>query len=344
LNHLIESSVFPLELVFEHRNYIPSMFVFLPPAIGIIRLLEISASQRVLRTVVSALAAIVVISFSYSTFERNFAWKSEKSLWLDAVKKSPDQFRAHHNLGCAYEREGLLKEALAQFQEALASPVIHQKNEKIIGYNQLGKVYEKLREPDRAKDCYERAVQMDPRFSEPLKNLALLYGKEGNSEKADYYLMKAIVVAPEDPLINLNMGLYWLRKGSVDSAVDHLMIAMTEKALKPEALYRLGLVCKHRGWLGRAAMCFQEVIALNPKDLRPRLHLIEILAITGHKTLAKQKAAQVVRIIDQDERLHVQVLDLIANKGHSSDVALSGDILLPLLRSNEHDLFSNLKE
>ena len=33
LNHLIEASVFPLELVFEHRNYLPSMLFFVPLAI-----------------------------------------------------------------------------------------------------------------------------------------------------------------------------------------------------------------------------------------------------------------------------------------------------------------------
>jgi hypothetical protein len=53
--------------------------------------------------------------------------------------------------------------------------------------------------------------------------------------------------------------------------------------------------------------------------------------------LARQKAAEVVRITDQDERLRLQVLDLLINKGQASDVTLSADILLPLLRNSEHD-------
>jgi len=337
LNHLIESSVFALELVFEHRNYIPSMFFFLPPVIGISGLLEIFARKKAMRTLVSAFVALVVISFGHSTFVRNFAWKSEKSLWLDAVNKSPDQFRTHHNLGSAYERDGLLIDAIAQFEEALASPIIHQKNEKTIAYYQLGKVYNRLGNTGRAKASYERAVEMDAGFSPALRDLAVLYDREGNSEKADSYLIKAMEANPEDPLINLNMGFYWLRKGLVDSAIDHLMIAMEEKVLKPDALYCLAIVYKHKGWLGRAAVCFQEIIALNPKDLRPRLHLIEILAMRGHEALARQKAAEVVRITDQDERLRLQVLDLLINKGQASDVTLSADILLPLLRNSEHD-------
>jgi hypothetical protein len=40
LNHLIESSIIPLELVFEHRNYIPSMFLFVPLANGLWAILD----------------------------------------------------------------------------------------------------------------------------------------------------------------------------------------------------------------------------------------------------------------------------------------------------------------
>ena len=40
LNHLIESTIFGLELIFEHRNYLPSLFLFFPVSIGIKCLIE----------------------------------------------------------------------------------------------------------------------------------------------------------------------------------------------------------------------------------------------------------------------------------------------------------------
>ena len=40
-----------------------------------------------------------------STYLRNMAWASEKTLWEDALKKAPNSTRAHHNLAWAhYER------------------------------------------------------------------------------------------------------------------------------------------------------------------------------------------------------------------------------------------------
>ena len=40
INHLIESSIIGLELIFEHRNYLASMFLFFPVAAGLKNLLD----------------------------------------------------------------------------------------------------------------------------------------------------------------------------------------------------------------------------------------------------------------------------------------------------------------
>ncbi|MBW1692321.1 MAG: hypothetical protein JRJ70_16555, partial [Deltaproteobacteria bacterium] len=37
LNHIPESTILPLELIYEHRNYIPSMLFFVPIAIGLLK-------------------------------------------------------------------------------------------------------------------------------------------------------------------------------------------------------------------------------------------------------------------------------------------------------------------
>ncbi|GAG84650.1 unnamed protein product, partial [marine sediment metagenome] len=41
INHAIESSIIPLELIFEHRNYLPGMFLFWPVAVGLERLIGV---------------------------------------------------------------------------------------------------------------------------------------------------------------------------------------------------------------------------------------------------------------------------------------------------------------
>ena len=46
LNHLVEGTLIPLELIYEHRNYIPSMFFFVPIAFGMVRCLDYFAYSR----------------------------------------------------------------------------------------------------------------------------------------------------------------------------------------------------------------------------------------------------------------------------------------------------------
>jgi len=110
----IESSVFPLELVFEHRTYLPMVGVCLAlgPPLG--RLASARPSWAV------AAAALLVAALGAGTWLRNETWSSEVGLWRDAVAKSPRLARAHTNLGVALARAGRHAEAVESYRRALA--------------------------------------------------------------------------------------------------------------------------------------------------------------------------------------------------------------------------------
>ena len=38
----------------------------------------------------------------WATYQRNFTWKDDFTLWSDVAKKSPEKYRTHNNLGFAY--------------------------------------------------------------------------------------------------------------------------------------------------------------------------------------------------------------------------------------------------
>ncbi|RLC08135.1 MAG: hypothetical protein DRI24_23830, partial [Deltaproteobacteria bacterium] len=77
LNHLIESTVLPLELVFEHRNYLPSMFLFAPLTNLLSRALAHWHYTTVIRTALYVLTAGLVMAFGHATYLRNADWKTE---------------------------------------------------------------------------------------------------------------------------------------------------------------------------------------------------------------------------------------------------------------------------
>ena len=99
LNHIIESTVIPLELIFEHRNYLPSMFLFLPIAAGFKWLYDYcSANKQPLTGVLTGLLVLLIVCLGVGTYVRNLAWATEISLWRDAMKKAPQSARPLTNL------------------------------------------------------------------------------------------------------------------------------------------------------------------------------------------------------------------------------------------------------
>jgi hypothetical protein len=164
LNHIMESSVFPLELIYEHRNYVPSMLFFVPIAILLWRIFERFSSQKGMRFIILSAIALLVLLLAHSTFVRNFAWKNEETLWMDALEKAPDQFRAHNNLGVFYKKQGHFRKAVAHFKKALNSPPMHRTDENLVILYHLGNLYEEEGNPGKAVHYFQEILNQNPNF------------------------------------------------------------------------------------------------------------------------------------------------------------------------------------
>jgi tetratricopeptide (TPR) repeat protein len=112
-NLFMESSFIPLELVFEHRTYLPSMFFLLLLVITLYRLLSTQ------RYVIYGIFAVILMILPYWTYERNKVWADELTLQLDCVKKSPNKWRVHSNLGKEYFRLWETDKAIQHYRRAL---------------------------------------------------------------------------------------------------------------------------------------------------------------------------------------------------------------------------------
>jgi tetratricopeptide (TPR) repeat protein len=112
-NLVIESSFIPLELVFEHRIYLPSMFVVLLLVMTLYRILK--SHKYLLYTV----CIVTLTLLPYWTFERNRVWADELTLWQDCLQKSPNKWRVHNNIGKEYFRRWETDKAIHHYQMAL---------------------------------------------------------------------------------------------------------------------------------------------------------------------------------------------------------------------------------
>ncbi len=103
-HHIVESTIIPLELIFEHRNYLPSLFLFLPVAVLLINTIDYYKTRRkLLYYAISLFCVCLIFLVGFSTYIRNADWQSHESLWKKALIRSPKAIRPYAQLGWGYK-------------------------------------------------------------------------------------------------------------------------------------------------------------------------------------------------------------------------------------------------
>src|SRR6056297_1722202 len=102
VHHLVESTILPLALYYEHRNYLPSVFIFIPAGLILAYVIERYKFSLIQWMVLTAMVA-AMIAAGLTTYNRNFVWQSPITFWKDAMKNDPESFRPYHNLAFAFD-------------------------------------------------------------------------------------------------------------------------------------------------------------------------------------------------------------------------------------------------
>jgi len=301
INHVIESTVLPLELAFEHRNYIPSMLFFVPLSILFMKGIKFFSGKVSMQIIIAASVVLVLIAAGNSTFVRNLAWKTDETLWLDAVEKSPNLPRTHHNLGKYYDDIGLKRAALAHYRQALALPEgLNRRSHYITNYN-MGLIYKSLKDDDNARNYLLKSVELEPRFSPAYTSLGIMSIEEGQNENALNYFILALTHDISSEKARNYTGLTLLRLNRIEDAISQF-----EKALKvnPNNLYALthiGVAYKSIGAFNKAIIHFKRVLDIDRTHPTAFLHLIEVYYLTEQRKKTEQTSEELVNLFPYDK-------------------------------------------
>lgn len=97
--HAVESSFLPLDLYFEHRNYLPSVGILLA-GIGLFSLLPQHLATNVLtpRQLVLLASVAAVAGLTFSTLGRSLVWSDKQAIVAQGIKAHPQSLRARMDL------------------------------------------------------------------------------------------------------------------------------------------------------------------------------------------------------------------------------------------------------
>ena len=273
-NLVIESSIIPLELVFEHRLYLPSMFLC-------VFVVWIALSLLKNRRLAVAVLCLCAVFLSWGTLARNVLWASDVALYEDCVKKSPQKARPRLMLGWLYTTKNRFAEALPYLEKA-----VDKDPKNSIGLYHLGLTLDRLGRTDEAMVMYQKTLAVDPAYASAHVNLANIYTKQGRLDKAMKEAQAALALEPKNERAHLNTGQIYMRMGDIRRAVGHFEKAVSINPGYAKARNNLGIALARLGQYGPAQAQLEEALRLDPNDAVTHFNLGRICMDQGNKQAA----------------------------------------------------------
>jgi tetratricopeptide (TPR) repeat protein len=289
-NLVIESSVIGLELVFEHRTYLPSMFAILA---------MVTLVYRYIRPqwIAVGFLCIVVVIFSAWTYERNSMWKDNVTIWKDCVDKSPQRARPHYNLGVALEHLGRHDEAANHFSKAVRlKPAYTQ------AHFNLGVVFKLQGKREKAIAHLLEAVRIRPDFTEAHYFLGRALADAGRLGVAIIHYAEAVKLKPNLAEAHYFMGIALTKQEMPEEAIEHYQKAVEVKPDFAEAHFNLGVALAEQELLAEAIGHYSEAVRIMPDFAEAYNNLGIALARQGRLKEAVANYAKAVEIKPDFER------------------------------------------
>lgn len=323
MNHLIEASVFPLELIFEHRNYFPSMLFFVPLALLLSMGFSYFSSKPFFQLILATFIIFTLVAWGHGTFVRNAVWRTHKTLLLDCVEKYPDLSRPHHNLGAYYGRMDMPEKAVPEYLMALSKENINNLVARNWTCYNLGAIYQKLGRDEEAFFYYDHAQKYQPNFAPTHVGKGLLFMRKGRYAEAISAFQKAIEADPENVSAYGNLGFLFLLTGKNEKAIANLKQASSIEPDNAKIMRHLGIAYKLQGNSKKAFIQFKNA---HSRDSTDPLTLLNLAAFYAEKGMNKQKnqfLSQFFMVFGGNEFRLKKFIDSLATKPETEDVLVS---------------------
>jgi Tfp pilus assembly protein PilF len=275
LNHLIESSIIPLELVFEHRNYLPSLFLFVPVASLIKKALDRCKGRKhpVYRVLAAATVALIV-GLGISTHARNSVWRSDKTLWEDVMRKSSGLAGPYQVLAAWHNEKGESDISLQLYRKSLNLGSQMPKRSRALCLNNMGNIYSDRGEYRQAATLFKRALTIYPGHENSLYNITLAFIRSNQLTKALEYADLLNSKYYHAKYMNLK-GFILIRQGRPDAAIPYLARALAISPLNRNATINLAVAFTLTGQYEQSELLLRKIHQIYLADMTALLYLIE---------------------------------------------------------------------
>jgi protein O-mannosyl-transferase len=284
MNHAVESSFLPLEMIYEHRNYIPSMFFFVPVAIAMLRIIDYFSYKKTVQFTMVAVLTFLLSAQGHTVFMRNALFVHPLLLWTDNVEKTPTLSRPYNNLGAVYWDLGFYDKAYELYLKARSLNRQTNLSNRGVNLHNIGMYLLNVTgEYDKALGLFQSAIEAYPGYWPPYHDAAVCYIRKGDMVEAGRRLAAALSLWPDNSELNHTMGFVLLKVGRYDQAAKTAQRALSLNPNLYNALCVLGEVSRRKGNYGLATLYWKRYIEKNPNDLEGNLALLDLYSKRNNK-------------------------------------------------------------
>lgn len=182
-------------------------------------------------------------------------------------------------------------------------------------HNELGLVYKSLGQPDKALECYKRAVELEPRSFHVYNNIAILLKSQGRFDEARKYYLKSIELQPDSVYANYNLGLLAKEQGNSDEAIIYFRKALASNAEDAEVRFELGSLLLGRKNFEEAILHFREAVDIKPDFVSAHYNLANALYQQDKLDEAVNHFRKVIQLKKDSVYAHNNLGSILASKG-----------------------------
>ncbi len=180
--------------------------------------------------------AAVALPFllAFLTWQQTHIYHDPVALWRDTLRKNPEAWLAHHNLGHLLRDQGELDEAARHFQE-----VLRIRPNDAWAHHELATVHQSKGRFAEAFHHYQQALLHDRSLAQTHYNLGTLAQEQGDFAKAIRHYRDALAIRPHFAAAHNNLGTALRIIGQPAEAQKHFRKALELEPTHIEAIRNL---------------------------------------------------------------------------------------------------------
>jgi tetratricopeptide (TPR) repeat protein len=316
LNHTVESTFLSLELIFEHRNYLPSLFLFLPAAAALGTLIKkYQHGNRIVYVLLSAVTGFLVLSLVLGTFARNKVWQTEQSLWADAWAKAPQSAGPYINLGQYYRSVNNLQKSFELNFLSLDKYAATPWKSRVWAYNAMAHIMTLTENYRKTLELYDKALAASRdkpygNYNAPiLAEKAWILWRTKQKEQAVQIMAELVEARSENGGYLQQHGEMLIALNRVEEGAAVLQRVFAHSDMKTEeyrkTLLNFALIYARMGFMDKSSFYIHLADMLGVPVVPRSLCVIEISLLTDRQAEADQAMQAILSKITWPELITI---------------------------------------